>query len=95
MNRKNKHIGSDFNDFLKEESALEETEAVAVKRVLAFRLQQTMKQRNMTKTIMARRMHTSRSAIERLFDPENESVTLSTLNRAAKAVGKRLKVELV
>ena len=95
MNRKNKRIGSDFNDFLREEGILEETEAVAVKRLIAFKLQKTMKLRNMTKTVMARRMHTSRSAIERLFDPENESVTLSTLNRAATAVGKRLKVELV
>lgn len=92
---KNKHIGSDFNDFLKEEGIFEETEAVAVKRLLAFKLQQTMKKQHLTKTVMARRMHTSRSAVERLFDPENESVTLSTLNRAATAVGKRLKVELV
>jgi hypothetical protein len=95
MNKKNKHIGSDFDDFLKEENILEETEAIASKRILAFELQQSMKEQHMTKTIMAKRMHTSRSAVERLFDPENESVTLSTLNRAASALGRRLRVELV
>jgi DNA-binding Xre family transcriptional regulator len=95
VNKNNKHIGSDFDDFLKEDNIFEEVESVAIKRVIAFQLQKTMSRLHMTKTGMAKRMHTSRSAIDRLFDPENEAVTLTTLNRAAAAVGKKLKVELV
>ena len=95
MAEHDKHIGSDFDDFLREEGILEETEATAIKRVIAYQLQEAMKERHMTKTDMANRMHTSRSAVERLFDSGNESVTLSTLNKAANAVGKRLKVEIV
>jgi DNA-binding Xre family transcriptional regulator len=95
MIAKNKNIGSDFDDFLREEGTLEATEATAIKRVIAHQLAKTMHSRHMTKASMARRMHTSRSAVERLFDPENGSVTLFTLNRAATALGKKLKVELV
>ena len=91
----NKHIGSDFDDFLKEEGILELTEAAAIKKVLAYQLQEAMKHLHLTKTTLAKKMHTSRSALERLFDPENESVTLITLNKAAIALGKKLKVELV
>jgi antitoxin HicB len=95
MVEKNKYIGSDFDDFLKEEGILERTETVAIKRVIAYQLQNAMHRKHLTKTIMAKRMQTSRSAIERLFDPNNESITLVTLNRAASVLGKRLKVELV
>ncbi len=95
MKNSNKHIGSHFDDFLKDEGLLEQTEVVALKRVIAFQLQDAMKHRHLTKTLMAKKMNTSRSAIERLFDPENNSVTLVTLNKAATAVGKKLKVELV
>ena len=95
MEAKNKHIGTSFDDFLKEEGILEETEAAALKRVISHQLQEAMKARHMTKTAMAQKMHTSRSAVERLFDPDNESLTLLTLNRAAGVVGKRLKVQLV
>jgi hypothetical protein len=90
-----KHIGSNLDDFLKDEGILEQIEAVAIKRVIAFQLQDAMSHIHLTKTVMAKKMHTSRSALERLFDPDNNSVTLGTLNRAAAAVGKKLKVELV
>lgn len=90
-----KHIGSNFDDFLKEEGLVEQIEAIALKRVIAFQLQDAMKHNHLTKTLMAKKMNTSRSAVERLFDPENNSVTLVTLNKAAAAVGKKLKVELV
>jgi len=91
---KNKHIGSDFDDFLREEGLLEDAEAAATKRVIAFQIAQEMKRCNLTKSEMASRMKTSRPAVERLLDPTNPSVTLSTLERAASAVGKKLKVEL-
>ena len=92
MNKK--HIGDDFNDFLREEQLLEGAETVAVKRVIAFQIAQEMKRRKLTKSEMASRMKTSRAALERLLDPTNPSVTISTLERAATALGKRLRVEL-
>jgi antitoxin HicB len=92
---KTKNLGSHFDDFLKQEGLLEETEAVAIKRVIAFQLEKTMKHHHLTKTMMAKKMNTSRSALDRLFDPGNDSVTLVTLNKAASALGRRLKVELV
>ena len=95
MAKQNKYIGSNFDDFLSSEGLLEETETAAVKRVIAFQLMQAMKEHKLTKTAMAKRMHTSRSALERLFDPANESITLTTLNKAASALGKKLKVELI
>jgi hypothetical protein len=92
MNRKN--IGSKFDDFLREENLFEEVKATAIKRVIAYQIAQEMKRRNLTKTEMASRMKTSRAALERLLDPANASVTLFTLERAASALGKTLKVEL-
>lgn len=89
-----KHIGSDFDDFLREEGMLEDAEAVAVKRVIAHQIATEMQRAHITKTDLARRMKTSRPAVDRLLDPANPSVTLSTLERAAAAVGKRLKVQL-
>jgi antitoxin HicB len=91
---KNKYFGDNFDDYLLEEGFFEEVEAAAIKRVVAFQIAQEMKRRNLTKTEMTRRMKTSRAALERLLDPTNPSVTLSTLERAALALGKRLKVEL-
>ena len=91
---KQKHLGSQFDDFLREEKLLEAAEAVAVKRVIAFQIAQAMKRRKLTKTQMALRMRTSRAALERLLDPKNDSVSLSTLERAALALDMRLKVEL-
>jgi hypothetical protein len=93
MNRK--YVGSNFDEFLEEEGLLAATEAVAVKRVVAFQISQLMEEYNLTKTVMAKRMKTSRAALERLLDPENGSVTLQTLERAALALGKRLQIGLV
>jgi len=90
----NKHIGGDFDDFLAGEGLLDDAEAVAAKRVIAFQISQEMERCHVTKSEMAQRMKTSRPAVDRLLDPANPSVTLSTLERAASAVGKRLKVEL-
>jgi len=91
----NKHIGSDFDDFLEEEGFLVSTAAVAIKRVIAYQVEQLMVQQSLSKTEMAARMETSRASLNRLLDPSNRSVTLQTLERAASALGKRLHVELV
>jgi DNA-binding Xre family transcriptional regulator len=90
----NKHIGSNFDDFLEEEGILAKTEAVAVKRVIAFQVEQMMKEQNLSKTEMSRRMNTSRAALDRLLDPTNQAVTLLTLDRAARALGRRLQISL-
>ncbi len=90
----NKHIGSSFDDFLDEEGILAEVSAVAVKRVITFQLREKMKEQKLTKTELAKRMGTSRSSLERLLDPDNMSVTLLTLERAAKALGTRIRIEL-
>ena len=89
-----KYIGGSFDDFLEEEGVLAEAEAIAVKRVLAFQLKELMKAQKLNKTQLARRMNTSRSALERLLDPDNPSVTLLTLERAARALGKNIKIEI-
>ena len=93
--RKKGRIGSSFEDFLKEDGIREEVQAVAIKRVLAWQVVEAMKAQGITKTEMARQMNTSRSQLDRLLDPENESVALQTLARAAHALGRRLKLELV
>ena len=90
----NMHIGSDFDDFLREKGLLNDAESVAAKRVIAFQIAREMERANISQSELARRMKTSRSAVERLLDPANASVTLSTLERAASAVGKRLTVQL-
>jgi antitoxin HicB len=89
-----KFIGSNFDDFLEEEGILVEAEAVEVKRVIAYQVEQIMKEQNLTKTEMSRRMKTSRAALDRLLDPSNRSVTLQTLEQAAQALGKRLQISL-
>lgn len=91
--KNNRHLGGDFDDFLAKEGLLADAEAVAIKRVVAFQIIQLMKKQRLTKSAMASRMKTSRSALDRLLDPENDSVTLQTLERAARALGKRLRVE--
>ena len=88
------HIGGNFDDFLEEEGILAKTEAVAVKRVIAFQVEQMMKEQNLSKTEMSRRMNTSRAALDRLLDPANQAVTLLTLDRAARALGRRLQISL-
>jgi antitoxin HicB len=82
--------GSTFDSFLEEEGVREEVEAVAIKRVLAWQLQRAMRQQQKTKQTMARQLHTSRSQLDRLLDPRNVSVTLDTITRAARALGKRV-----
>ncbi len=93
MTTTNKHKGSSFDSFLEEENILESAEAIAVKRIIAFELIKTMKKEHMTKTIMAEKMHTSRSALDRLLDPQNTSITLGTLVKLAHVLGKKLQVK--
>ena len=89
-----KNVGSSFDEFLREDDLLEEATAVAIKRVVAHQLAALMEEQGLTKVEMARRMETSRAALDRLLDPENPSVTLQTLQSAAAAVGGRLRVQL-
>ena len=89
-----KHNGGDFDDFLRDEGILDEAEAIAAKRVIAYQISQEMQRAHISHSELARRMKTSRSAVDRLLDPANPSVTLVTLERAASAVGKRLKIQL-
>ena len=95
MPKRNKHIGSSLDDFLKEEGVLEETRAIALKDALAWQVQQVMDKEKITKVEMSKRMRTSRAALDRLLTPGNASVTLQTLTRAAHAVGRDLRIELV
>ncbi len=90
-----KHLGSDFDSFLEEEGLLVEAEAVATKRLLAIQIAQAMEEQKLSKTAMARRMKTSRSALDRLLDPAISSVTLLTIERAVDALGRKLRVEMV
>ncbi|GIX38004.1 MAG: Fis family transcriptional regulator [Silanimonas sp.] len=94
MSKLNRHVGSDFDGFLAEEGLLEETTAVAIKRVIAWQIAEAMKERGLTKKAMAERMHTSRSHLDRLLDANDTGLTLETLSRAAQALGYRVRVEL-
>jgi antitoxin HicB len=91
---KNKHRGSSFDDFLKEEGLFEECNAEAVKRVIAFQLEQELKKQKMTKTQLAKRMHTSRAAVNRILDPK-KTCSLKSLVIAGAALGKQLRVCLM
>jgi antitoxin HicB len=91
----NPHVASSFDEFLAEEGLLEEVEAVAIKRILARQVSEAMAAQSLTKKAMAERMGTSRSALDRLLDPDNTSVTLRTRQKAASTVGRRLRLELV
>jgi antitoxin HicB len=95
MTKRNKHVGSSLDDFLREEGVLEETRAIALKDAVAWQVQKAMEKEKITKVEMARRMHTSRAALDRLLAPGNASVTLQTLTRAARAIGRDLRIELV
>ncbi|HJD63208.1 MAG TPA: helix-turn-helix domain-containing protein [Rickettsia endosymbiont of Degeeriella rufa] len=96
MNKLNqKYIGSNFDYFLNEIGILEEVTAVAHKRILAEQIKQIMEQKHITKTEMAEKMETSRSAINRLLNPNNPNVTLDTLDRAAIALGMKLNISLI
>ena len=93
--KKTGRIGSSFDDFLKEEGIYEGATARAIKRVLVRQLGELMRREEITKTELATRMKTSRAQLDRLLDPENKSVTLGTLARAAQAVGRNLRMELI
>ena len=94
MPDENPHLGSTLESSLREDGTYEDAKKDAVKSVLAYKLEQAMKDQNLSKARMAERMETSRSQLDRLLDPENEGVTLHTLKRAAAAVGMRLELEL-
>lgn len=91
----NKHIGSDFDAFLVEHGELEEAASVAVKRVIAWQIEQAMQSAGVNKTTLARRMHTSRTVVDRMLDATDTGLTLETMTRAAAALGFRVRVELV
>ena len=88
-------VGSSFDDFLEDEGILDEVTEIAVKRVLAYQSTEEMKAKKITKAALARQMQTSRSQIDRLLDPEREGVTLGTIIKAARVVGRRLELQLV
>lgn len=92
---KRKNIGSTFDNWLREEGLYEEVSATAIKRVVARQVEAAMHQKGLTKAEMARRMRTSRAALDRLLDPDNDAVTLGTLRKAAAVVGRKLRLELV
>ena len=94
MTKKGK-IGSSFDDFLKQDGIYEQVTARAIKRAIARQLDALMQDQGLTKSNLAKRMRTSRAQLDRLLDPDNESVTLGTLTRAAQAVGRQLRMELV
>lgn len=89
----NKHIGSDFDDFLQENELLSETETIAIKRVIAYQITKMLEEEGITKTELANRMNTSRASLNRLLDPTHNSVTLLTLDKAARALNKKLRIE--
>jgi predicted XRE-type DNA-binding protein len=96
MERKktHRHVGSDFEEFLREDKRLEAATALALKRVLAWEFQQAMEKANVSQAEMARRMRTSRAVIRRLLDEDDPSITLSTISKAANALGKNLRLKL-
>ena len=94
MAKKNARSGSTLEDMFREEGNYEAIKNAAIKSVLAYKLEEAMKDQNLSKTSMAKKMATSRAQIDRLLDPENDSVTLNTLQKAASVVGMRLELEL-
>lgn len=92
---KRRHVGSTLDDLLDEDGKLGAATELALKRVIAWQIERAMTKKRITKVEMARRMKTSRAALDRLLDPTNPSVTLRTIDRAAAVLGKRLRVELV
>ena len=92
--RPHPRVGSDFEDFLREEGRLEEATAVAIKRVLAWEIQRAMEAAGVSQAEMARRMKTSRAAVRRLLDAKDSSITLATISRAALALGKQVELRL-
>ena len=95
VNRNNAPIGSSLDALLEEDGTLAAARAIAVKRVLAFQMREAMQRQGITNSEMASRMRTSRAALDRLLDPENKSVTLLSMSRAAAALGRDLRIEFV
>jgi DNA-binding Xre family transcriptional regulator len=96
LSRKKKgRIGSSFDEFLKEGGDYEETSAVAIKRVLAWQLEKAMAKEGLTKNEMAKRMRTSRSQLDRILDPDNDKIQLDTVFKAARVLGRGVKLQLV
>lgn len=94
MTKQNKHIGSSFDDFLESEGLLISSEIEAFKRAIAFLLRQQVDEHQITKTDLAKKLGTSRSGLDRLLDPENMSITLKTLARAAQLTGKKIHISI-
>lgn len=92
---KRKHVGSSFDSWLREEGIYEEVTTSAIKRVLARQVEAAMREKKFSKSEMARRMRTSRAALDRLLDPKYDAITLNTLQKAATAVGRQLRLELI
>jgi antitoxin HicB len=92
---KKQNIGSSFDSWLREEGIYDAASANAIKRVVARQVEAAMQEKGLSKTEMARRMHTSRAALDRLLDPQYDAVTLSTLQKAAAVVGREIRLELV
>lgn len=93
--KKTASVGSSLDDFLHEQNLYNEAEQEATKRVLSFQIEKAMGELNLTKSALASQMGTSRSALDRLLDPSNDSVTLETLKKVAQATGQRLEIKLV
>ncbi|MHB8528770.1 MAG: helix-turn-helix domain-containing protein [Caulobacteraceae bacterium] len=91
----NPHVGSSLDDFLGEEGTLEEFQAIAIKEVISWQLDQALKDRKISRAKLARMMHTSRSQVRRMLDPRDGNVTIQTLQRAAAVVGRKVRLELV
>ncbi len=94
MTVQHKNIGSDFDDFLEEEGILQEVEVIALKRVLAYQIEQEMKNQGLSKNSPGKKMQTSRASLDRLLNPGNDAVTLKTMWKAASVLGKKLRIEL-
>ncbi len=90
----NKYLGSNFDDFLAEEGILEECQSIAIKRVLAYQLQKFMQDSQLSKTVMATKLNTSRAALNRLLDPLNTSITLETMIKVVQVTGKRISISI-
>jgi len=93
--RQNEHRGSDFHDFLREEKLLPDVEILAIKRAIAIQLRQIMEQDAVTKSQLAKRMGTSRAALDRILDPENSSITVTTIGKTAAALGRKVELRFV
>lgn len=92
---KKRNVGSSFDSWLREEGIYEKVSTAAIKRVVARQVEDAMREKGLSKVEMARRMRTSRSALDRLLDPSNGAITLSTLQRAAAVVGRQVRLELI